>query len=304
MYELRQIVVGLALEPIHQKVTAGSRRAVDRALWLARATGARVELVHAVAGDLFIREEGKPGARPAYGLSEEGRLALEDIRREFLDAGITTYLTFRPEKPAVAVIRQVLNQSADLVIVGKHDVVGRGAKLGSVSRRLVRDCPCPVWVVKADGQSQPLRVLAATDLEDVGGRAIELAATFCELSGAELHVAHAWQYEMADQIREGVVEGDPHADRGAQALEDTRRQVEEHAHGVPAQLHVGRNSPVRCILDGVEFLQADLLVLGTYSRVGVRGFLFGNTAEKVMTRVDGSLLVVKPEGFSCPLEMG
>jgi universal stress protein E len=46
----------------------------------------------------------------------------------------------------------------------------------------------------------------------------------------------------------------------------------------------------------------DLIVMGTVSRTGVAGLLIGNTAEKVLRRVDCSVLTVKPEGFISPVK--
>ncbi len=41
----------------------------------------------------------------------------------------------------------------------------------------------------------------------------------------------------------------------------------------------------------------DLLVLGTIGRSGIAGLLMGNTAERILNKVECSVLAVKPEGF-------
>ena len=43
--------------------------------------------------------------------------------------------------------------------------------------------------------------------------------------------------------------------------------------------------------------------MGTISRTGIPGILVGNTAEKLLERVDCSLLTVKPEGFVSPVPL-
>ncbi len=48
----------------------------------------------------------------------------------------------------------------------------------------------------------------------------------------------------------------------------------------------------------------DLLVMGTVCRTGLAGFLIGNTAEKVLSEVNCSVLTVKPEGFVTPVTLG
>jgi nucleotide-binding universal stress UspA family protein len=46
----------------------------------------------------------------------------------------------------------------------------------------------------------------------------------------------------------------------------------------------------------------DLVVMGTVARSGIRGLVMGNTAERVLQRLRGSVLAVKPPGFVSPVE--
>jgi nucleotide-binding universal stress UspA family protein len=49
--------------------------------------------------------------------------------------------------------------------------------------------------------------------------------------------------------------------------------------------------------------QIDLIVMGTVGRSGISGLFIGNTAEKVLQKVDCSVLAVKPEGFVSPVKL-
>ena len=53
----------------------------------------------------------------------------------------------------------------------------------------------------------------------------------------------------------------------------------------------------------VEKTETDLLVMGTVGRSGLYGFLMGNTAERILNKVDCSILAVKPSGFVCPVKL-
>ena len=44
----------------------------------------------------------------------------------------------------------------------------------------------------------------------------------------------------------------------------------------------------------------DLVVMGTLARTGVPGLIIGNTAERVLHRLKGSVLAIKPPGFRAP----
>jgi len=44
-------------------------------------------------------------------------------------------------------------------------------------------------------------------------------------------------------------------------------------------------------------------VMGTLHRTGLAGFFIGNTAEKVLSEVNCSVLTVKPAGFVTPVSL-
>jgi len=46
-----------------------------------------------------------------------------------------------------------------------------------------------------------------------------------------------------------------------------------------------------------------LLVMGTVARSGVSEFLTGNTAEKIISKLNCSLQAIKPDGFICPISV-
>jgi len=54
----------------------------------------------------------------------------------------------------------------------------------------------------------------------------------------------------------------------------------------------------------VRKLAVDIVVMGTIGRSGLAGVVMGNTAEKVFSAVECSVVAVKPEGFQTdiPLE--
>ena len=42
--------------------------------------------------------------------------------------------------------------------------------------------------------------------------------------------------------------------------------------------------------------------MGTVARTGIPGYLISNTAEKILTEINCSILAVKPESFSTPVK--
>ncbi len=47
----------------------------------------------------------------------------------------------------------------------------------------------------------------------------------------------------------------------------------------------------------------DLLVLGTVARSGLGGFFIGNTAEKILNRIQCSVLALKPSEFKSSIKV-
>jgi nucleotide-binding universal stress UspA family protein len=179
----RPMLVGLAVEPLTQRLTPASRRALERGRGLARLVGTRLELVHAVPGDVFMRQVGDGDTSLAYHLSEEGRLALLEARRGTLDAGVPADLIFRPERPFDALVGRARALRPSLMLVGARERSQEG--LGSLTQRLLEEAPCPVWAVGLGEPYQLHHVLVDVDANDEG--ALAAATQLRHLLGVDLH---------------------------------------------------------------------------------------------------------------------
>jgi len=290
--------VGVDLTLDGNEVSIGSRRAALQGQWLCERTGASLTLLHSTWTDLYedhhvIRQGPAPG----------GLEALERLAEEYEQAGTPVELVTVDERAWLALIRRVLARRNDLVVVARRNTPGT-AVLGSTSSKLLRKCPCPVWVVKPDAELLHRCVLAATDLTPVGDAAVELGAAVATACDCEFHVLHAWQQSMEMQLEaESQAAGEQEAIQAA-AEEHIRAVCRAFDPGLTPTLHVGCDAPSRAILSGVERLRADLLVMGSISRAGISGLLVGNTAERLLDRVDCSLLTIKPDDFVSPVTPG
>lgn len=61
-----------------------------------------------------------------------------------------------------------------------------------------------------------------------------------------------------------------------------------------ARVKIVQGEPPEVIPATAKELHADVLVMGSMGRKGLAGLLMGNTAERVLPRWPGSLMVVKP----------
>ncbi len=291
----RDLAVGVELDADSRAVTPASLNAARHALWIASRSQARIALVYSTWEERDDRAD-PPG--------EAAVRALEALALELRKGNVPVEVVFADERPWLALARRAARLRSDFVFVARREHSGRRL-LGVNALKLLRVCPSPVWVVAPERSLPYRRVLAATDLSPVGAQVTRLGASLAEMSGAELHVVHAWQKTMEFQLEAGRIS----------AAELGRRVVEHESTlrdgiltalggeaGVSPLLHVGCTSPERAILEGIGAIDPDLVVMGTLSRTGVPGMLMGNTAERVIGQIGCSLLTVKPEGFVTPVK--
>jgi universal stress protein E len=278
--------------------------AVDQALWFAPQLEAQVMLLHSTATDESWDEAENGYLIVPEGVTPAGRDTLEAVAEEFRAKSIPVELALSEECAWLAIVRCVLRDNIDLVIVGKRSTNGAAKHLiGSVSMKLLRKCPCAVWVIKPGSSAQARRILAATDLSDVGQQAVEYAAYVAGQWGAELHVVHAIQMPFSTQFEGAESERDFERRESRAAIEKLRKQLAAVSfEGEPA-FHVGVTSPTNAILGCVDRIDPDLVMMGTVSRGGLAGVIVGNTAERLLNRLDCSLFTVKPSDFVCPVEL-
>jgi universal stress protein E len=300
MHNFRRILAALDLGPRAEGVTPGSRRAIDRAAWLVARVGGSLGLVHSVRPDEYWDE---PSHQFVAGEGGDGRQAVLDAAvAELAERGVEATLAVRKEPAWLAVVREVLRVHADLVVAGKRtDVYTDDRRLGTVARKLVRKCPCAVWLEDPRETRDPSVLLAATDLSPVGDRAVALAASVADALGAELHVVHAYSVSLEAQMEGGEARREYERDKYDAAVRSIEAVLADSPLAGAATLHVGLSSPTQAVLEGVEKLRPGLVVMGTISRGGIPGLLMGNTAERLIDRIDCALLTVKPADFVCPV---
>lgn len=205
-------------------------------------------------------------------------------------------------KSWVEIIRQVVIGNHDLVIAGTH---GRGrvssAMFGSTGMKLLRKCPCPVWLTKPSKHELIQSVLVANDLSPVSDLAVELGASMAALEKADLHILHALDLGL------GRPEWDSYGIRTREKAEASKRleaqveQLSELKLAKPPEIHLLVDRPARAILHCIEKYDIELLVMGTVARGGLPGVMMGNTAERILPRIPCSVLAVKPDDFKCPI---
>jgi nucleotide-binding universal stress UspA family protein len=289
--------------------------ALKQAVWLTRRTGASLVLAHTVP-DL---------QRAVHSASYKARLALlygEDdlFQREICQESETkmrrsivnlkaTDLNIKFEtllgEPFVEITHAVQQEGYDLVLAGTRGLASwEQFFVGSTSRRLIRKCPASVWIAKEEHVGPPKVVLAATDFSDVSFKAAKQALWIAELADAKFHLVHVVDsMDVPEEVISKFPEGDSlRNDINAEAQDRLESFVQSLASNrSKIHLHLAWGTPWKDIRRIARELHADLIALGTVGRSGIKGLLLGNTAEKMLSTCDCSILTVKPDGFVSPI---
>jgi nucleotide-binding universal stress UspA family protein len=139
--ELRSIVVGTDLSP-------ASERALAAAGEWARAFGAKLHLVHALAIPLtLLPYEVSLPADIIDAARHQAQRQIEQAAASVQGVTATTELTTTPAH--VALVEAAKRLSAELIVTGSHGYTGlKHAVLGSVAERTLRHAPCNVLTIR------------------------------------------------------------------------------------------------------------------------------------------------------------
>jgi universal stress protein E len=282
--------------------------ALDQALELAAHMPARITVADVLP---HVPERARPF------VTEKIEQELVDHRWELLHeiaarrGGPVGTTLLRGEAPATALVREVIVGHYDLLI-RSHGVKDPAMPFGPIDMQLLRKCPCPVWLAGPSSRPRPRRIMAAVDAgstepgEAALNQAIlDLAVTIRDFETAQLSVVYAWSAFGYEFLQRRMSASDLKAftdathESAARDLERAVAALGARRAGVEALAIEGE--PYEVLPGFAESHEIDLVVMGTVARTGLAGFVMGNTAERILSRLRGSVLAVKPAGFVSPV---
>ncbi len=205
-------------------------------------------------------------------LTARAEAVLERVRRETESAGVKVEPVIRTGVPYQVIDEEA--RTADLVVIGRageasgHEATG----LGSTTERVVRTSPTPV-VVAALEPNRPQRILLAYDGSDPATRAMHIAAELAADFNLPTTVL---------TVHDDALKAEELAAEAASYLED---------HGVTVEVETAGGEPDERILEAQS--PNDLLAMGAFGKGLIRNLLLGSTAEVVLRRAVGPVLVVR-----------
>ena len=226
--------------------------------------------------------------------------------RAYLDAVIDTVREAVPTIRALTVIgsapdeilRTAEREAVGMILMASH---GRGAvgrfAMGSVADRVARAALMPVMVIHpkpgdlsptADARAEIRRVVVPLDGSNFARQALPIAASIARQQGVPMHLVRATpsvsdllMYPEAMGTDSGQMTEEYDKALWDDAVAGLDAEVAKHrAAGISTGMSVVVGSAARSILEVVE--EGDLIVMTSHGEGGVRRWLLGSVAEKLI----------------------
>jgi universal stress protein E len=255
--------------------TTEAQNALDRAAIIAGNEGSHIHLYACIHSDTAPE-----GADDEQAAIDAQQAILEKAAAPVVEAGVpvTTEVEWA-EDWYQATVAAADRNDAGAVIKSSHPH-GKGERRFKRTSdwTLIRDCACPVLLVKAAVTKEARKVLAAIDIGSANenyGALNETILSFCQRyigkDDAEIYFLNAHK-DLASR-----------PDRGTLI----------RTCGVDSdRVLIKMGDPDKMIVEQAEELGVNLVVIGNSARAGLSALVKSNTAEKVLDKLDCDLLAL------------
>jgi universal stress protein E len=301
----------------HVNLALDEHPALARGVRLARQNDAKLTAMtvieeHPAQAHVILRSLHVTDALEA--IEREYREQLEQLVQPVRDAGLAVETVVAHGSIFIEVVRVALQRQHDLVIktVGSEGIVHR-TFFGSTDMHLLRKCPTPLWLIKPGEPEAFRQILVPLDptmedgmKHDLGMNLLKLATSLAEMDGAKVMIVHAWRAYEEDTLRKYMEPkqfeeyvrawGQEASNRACRFISAFGREIKSES------MHLVQGEPGFVIPKFVKDHDIDLVVMGTLGSLGQRGMFIGDTAERILNRLECSVLAVKPSGFVSPVQ--
>ncbi len=209
-----------------------------------------------------------------------------------------TFETFIEEgSPSAGIVRVAEDWKTDRIVVGSFGATGIARMLiGNMAMSVARYAHCPVLVARARPGTG--KIVVGTDFSDPALPALAAAAEEAKRTHGRVTAVHSVELPGISTDVFGGALGDYSVQ-----LADFQRANEEAAQksldaalagaGIDGDTQVTVGPAAANLVRIAEHMRADLIVVGTRGRTGMRRMLLGSVAEAVVRAAPCSVLVVR-----------
>lgn len=195
---------------------------------------------------------------------------------------------------AEAILANVDAASPSLVVMRSLARRSSSWLRGSVSQRVLRHCPAPLLILPPGQVEHPFsKILVPLDGSDTGLAVLPAVEQLARLSSSTVVLARFASGEQ-EFIAAGEDAGPATPARLRASLAPMKTRLEQL--GTEVQLRVGFGDPAERILAVAKEEDTDLIAMTTHGRSGWSRWTFGSVADRLFSRCQRSLLVVRTGG--------
>jgi nucleotide-binding universal stress UspA family protein len=296
MDNFRKIFVAIDFSP-------GSDQALKHAHERAASTGAQLAVCHIVPNELRSNL-----LFPHISRITALKFPLEMKRVAEAASVRVTEVTSRTEgqfelivddgTPQALILDRAEEWLADLIIMGSHgQTSAANVLLGSVTESVVRHAHCPVLIVRPCETTR--RIVAGTDFSDPALPALKVAADEARRVGGELTIVHSLDLVWAPAAYPAMAFGGTPFNISQDQIKELEMIATQRLEESLKQLNATGDTLVTTGPAGTALIEiaverkADLIVVGTIGRTGLRRALLGSVAETVAKGAPCSVLIVR-----------
>jgi nucleotide-binding universal stress UspA family protein len=232
----------------------------------------------------------------------ESKKLCQSIVERFRAKGNQAELTILEGYPQTAIVDFAKDQNADFVMLGSHGHTALSRFLvGSVARSVLQHAHCSVEIVRAraaDSATRPMKILLAVDGSPHSMAAAQSVARRNWPEMSEVRVISVvdpgvpamdhwyWSGEVAMQLRDSALR------LGETAVEAAQKILAGCGLRTDGNVLTGGGAKWR-VLDDAKDWGADLIVVGSHGRRGVKRLLLGSVSESVALHAECSVDVIR-----------
>jgi nucleotide-binding universal stress UspA family protein len=143
------------------------------------------------------------------------------------------------------------------------------------------------------------RVVVATDFSDGSERALTVGVGYAKLLGAKVDLVHIYPLLASSGVLSPIPGVVPTPAPPPDVLDEIERRLDAlgtkvQAAGVDRLITIRDGKPADEIVAHARHVSAELIVVGTHGRTGIRKALLGSVAEQVLQHAHCPVLVVPP----------
>jgi len=204
--------------------------------------------------------------------------------------------------PFEEILNRVRKVKGDLLMLGSNGASSPIRGLGALATACVRKAECRVMIIRETHAKPFTLVTACIDFSRSSAPVVEQAIRVARQDHARLHLVHVFQPPW-DRLhyRSPTTASSPDFQR--QYKDNLSAELGQFIHkhqgdikGLDVESHIIESQkPADGIIEYVQNTGADLVVVGTRGRTGVKRLLLGTQAEKIVHHTPVSVLVIKPE---------